>query len=121
MPRSPLPNCSVPDVLAIGVLIGVLLLLALLELLSSPHAATKAANEAATPVPPAMRRNFFREVGSDASSGTGLGASGICIAPLKLCDAGACAARAPADASAGGVGAQARVIRSRVSAAKGAC
>src|SRR5215210_8452716 len=56
----------------------------LLELLSSPQAATKAANEAATPVPPAMRRNFLREVGSDASPCTALGASGICIAPLKV-------------------------------------
>src|SRR5215207_7374621 len=106
MPRSPLPNCSVPVLpVAIGVLAAIVLE-ALLELLSSPHAATKAANEAATPVPPAMRRNFFREVGSDASSGTALGASGICIAPLKLCDAGACVARARADASATGVGAQ---------------
>jgi hypothetical protein len=67
--------------------LAAMVFVALLELLSSPHAATKAANEAATPVPPAMRRNFFREVGSDASSGTALGASGICIAPLKLSDA----------------------------------
>jgi hypothetical protein len=77
-----LPNCSVPDAPAIGVPAGVLSLFELLELESSPpQAAMNAAREAATPVPPAWRRNRLREVGSDASSRTALGASGICTAP----------------------------------------
>src|SRR5215208_5011136 len=113
MPRSPLPNCSVP-VAAIGVAAAVLFILALLELESSlPQAATNAAREAATPVPPGWRRNFLREVGSDASSCTALGASGICTAPLKRGGATSCGAGSPADASAGAPGAQACVIRSR--------
>src|SRR3954468_4773948 len=70
MPRSPLPNISVP-VLAVACWVEVVLPELELDFLSSlPHAARNSANAPAPAVPPTALRNRLRSDGSVASRST---------------------------------------------------